>query len=311
MILDFNDYIVEKYGYNELSKILSNFIYDKINDNFGKLILNNKLTINKIDDINFNFNSEELTLKFIDPIINIEIDNPYYGNINISNLQISTYSDKDYIVDFQMNLKIHITNLEKQYKGLLDNKINETIVHECTHFIEHYFTIKKENKIATSWERGKTLYMLQKQYKGNINWDDISHFIYLSLPHEIRARIGQLNKDVENINKTSDALKYIKTTKIYNDLVFLSKMDSNILLNKLKLDQDYNDIIKDFSELFLRNVKSDYEKNFIKYIDNIKTKCDKMIKKVEKISYNAKIMENYIDNNFNEDRNIDYNEYIK
>lgn len=297
LIYNFNEYIFERYGRNDISKILSEEIYHKINSNLGKLILNKELTFS-IDDIQVG------EMKFQNSVINVFLSNRFYGNTNVKH----TIIKNDTINNLVINLEMMLTRSEYTAKTLFDNKINETIVHECLHVIENYLT-KSDNKVlAKSWDYDEKLKHLQTKYKNDKEWQNISYFIYLSLPHELRARTNQLNQEIENnyLNGIKNVQKFIKTTKIYKDILFLSKINTDLLLNKLKTDENYSDIIQDFSIYFLESDNPNYENNFIKYINRMKKKCHKMISILLRSSYN---FESY-ETDCNIDRDIIYDDYL-
>jgi len=300
MITHYENFLFEQYGSNKIVTKLSEYILKIININLGKLILNKHLLLN-----NELTNYEDIS--FINDKISIKISNRNYGNINTKSININN----DIISDIDMKLEFILSSKEITAKKIFHNNyIFDTISHEISHIIELYLTEQQNSRKAKSWENGENLQKLQKKYTDK-EWSDISYFIYLSLPHEMRARIESLNTDItkNNINGIKNTQKYIKSTKIYKDVLFLSKIDENILLKKLKLDNNYKHIIKDFSELFLENDNKNYENNFLKYIRNIKTKNEKLLNKLLKVSYN---FENYTEWDYDFiNTKINYDDYKK
>jgi len=294
LLHNWDNFILEKFGRNDIAKNLSNKIINIINQNLGKLILNNKLEIkNEIGEID--------GIKFINDEINIEISNRNYGNIN----PMSIIIENDSILNLKMNLEVILDKSEKTYKKIsTKNKLIGTINHESLHIIERYLTFINENDFSKSWEMGEILDILKDEYKSSKNWyNDISYFIYLSLPHEMRDRLHQLNSEIKS-NGIKDVMQYIKSSKIYKDVEFISNIDINKILNRLKLDIDYSLILKDFSSEFLKNDNKNYEKNLTDYLKRIKTKNKKLLDKLLRTSYNFESVSL-------PDKELDYEKYKK
>jgi len=270
----YDDILFESYGSNHLVEELTDKIFNLINSNLGKLLLKKELQItNSISHKYINFEND---------IINIKISNRNYGNVNVSKLDIS-----DKIKNLIINLEFTPTKNERISKRLFkNNKLYNNISHELLHVIELYLTEKNKNNKSKSWKEGEILNDLINKYNDK-NWQDISYLIYLSLPHEQRSRIQQLNTEISSLNfkDINEVVDFIKKSKIYSDVKFISMLDSSVILNKLKNDKNYSNIIYDFNNDFL-NKNSNEEKNFIQYINNIKSKNQKMLKKLIKISYN-------------------------
>jgi hypothetical protein len=295
IIYNYDDIIFERNGENLIAKELSKTILSEIEINIGKLIINKSLSFNCILNNNFGIN-------FNNSIINISLSNRFYGNINTNSCIISNNTISNLVI----NLELILSPMEISAKRFINNKINQTINHEFLHLIERYLTINDNKKLSNSWSMDGELKKMQNKYKNDKNWQDISYFIYLSLPHEIRARTHQLNSEIEQtgLNGIKNVIKYIKNSKIYKDLDFLSNMDGDILLDKLKKDINYDKIISDFSCIFLKNPSTNYESNFLKYIKSIKNKNKKILDRLINTSYN---FENY----FIDDKIINYSEFLK
>jgi len=294
-IINWDNFICERNSYNKLTTNLSKVILNVINYNIGKLILYKNISIkNSIilsDDI-----------KFSDDIINIKISNRNYGNMNPNSIIFK----ENEIIGLIINLEIILTQSELTSKKISNtNIIIDTIEHECLHIMERYLTYMNNSDFSNSWKMGERLYQMNEKYKKSKIWSDISHIIYLSMPHEIRARLQQLNSSLErnNVNGIENSIDFIKNTKIYKDIESLSNINSKLVLKELKNDSNYNDIIKDFSIIFLNNTKIDYEKNFIDYLNIITKKNKKLIEKLLKISYNFENCEY-------PDIDIDYSKYM-
>lgn len=298
-IKKYDSFIFEKFGSNDICKELSNIILDIINQNIGKLILNKSIFI-KSPLLNFK------EIEFINDELNVKLSNRTYGNINPKSIVI----DGDLIDGVIINLEMELNPTEIESKRIdVGNKIFKTIRHEFLHIVEIYLTKKNikntEKSLAISWEMGERLQNLQKKYKKSENWQDVSHLIYLSLPHEMRSKIEEINAEIESsgikgILKTQD---FIKKTKAYKDVEFISNVDIGGILNKLKKDKNYNKIIKDVSEYFLQSLSKNHERQFIDYFNRVKIKNRKLLTKLLKSSYN-------FESNGYFDKEIDYSEYI-
>lgn len=300
MIKFYDEFLFEQHGSNKLVVKLTDYIIKIINNNIGKLILNNQLTLKS--ELN-NFKE----IKFENDIINLKLSNRFYGNMNPTTIKI----ENNIINGLVMNIEFVLSDPEKFAKQIFNNSaLSNTISHELLHIIELYLTEQQKNAKAKSWNYGEKLQNMQDKYKDK-NWIDISYFIYLSLPHEMRARIEQLNTDIrnKNIKGIKSTIDYIKTTKIYKDVEFISNLDLNIVFKKMKKDINYLNIIKDFNLLFLENDVKEIdrqEKEFLKYFESIKLKNKKLLQKLLKVSYN---FENFSYFEF-PDIEINYEDYL-
>ena len=301
-INNYNDFIFESYGENKLVDKLSNLLFKIINDNLGKLILNKELSFSScLGSIEYNTqNDTPEFIHFINDKINIKLSDRTYGSINVSTIDIQG----EYVLNMDMNLEIQISKSEFNSKSIYkSNKLINTINHEFLHVIELFLTKKNERKISKSWEKGENLQKLIKKYPFSKNWQDVSYLIYLSLPHEMRSKLQEFNSLLKNIDKKVDMIEFIKNTKTYKDTEFLSKINEHNIINKLKLDKDYDNIIKDINNI-LFDKDSNYEKNILGYFKSMKVKNTKLLDKLLK-SYNNVI--NYT----MEEKDINYNDYLE
>jgi len=109
-----------------------------------------------------------------------------------------------------------------------------------------------------------------------------------------------------NISGILNVENFIKTTDTYKNIDFLSKIDVNSILNKLKKDPDYLNIIKDFNLIFLENSKNnlnEYENEFIDYFIKLKQKYLKLLDKLIRVSYRYESI-GYLE------QDINYDEYL-
>jgi len=245
-------------------------------------------------------------IKFSNDVIEIEISEKNYSFIDIDKLNFENES----INNLYVYINFKISETESILKQLdFRNEIKKILNHEFNHVIERYLTSINNRKYAESWEYGKKLQSLQKKY---VEYDEILHFIYLSLPHEMRSRVSHMSQKLKNIDK-KDIIDYIKNSKEYKDSDFLTKIDIDLILQKIKSYENYDNFIKDFTNIFLENNSKNYEKNFIIYIENLKNRNKKLKSKLLKTSYlylNERETFNFGNGDII-DRDIDYNEYIR
>ena len=293
LIQNYDTIIFGRYGYNKIIKEVSDEIIKLIDQNIGRLILNGSISLKSLIPTTCGIN-------FINDEINIKLTNRFYGNVNLNSLIINNNSIKNLV----LNLELKLSYSEISARKLIDNNISGTIEHELLHTIEKYLTISDGRNIANSFSMDAELKKIDKKYTNSKNWQDISYLIYLSFPHEIRSRIQQLNREIENIHirGVKNVNSFIKNTKIYQDLNFLSKIDPIKILTNLKNDKDYKDILKDFSIYVLKNDNINYEKSFFDYIKKMKQKNKKMVDKLERTSYNFE--------NNNYDKILNYKDFL-
>jgi hypothetical protein len=280
MIKFFKDFIFESYGSNELVRQLTSFIYNIIDDNLGKLILNKKLIISDSlkDFKNIHITNDSLILK---------LSNRTHGNVNISKLIIN----EDNIENLIITLEIDLSDSERISKRLINNKIVNTINHEFQHIIEQYLTLNNNKKLSKSWEYDVNLKKLDDKYKDYKEWQDVSYLIYLSLPHEMRARISSIYEyiNLHQIKDIDNIINYIKNNKYYKDADFISQISIQKIIEKLKSNNNYDNLIIDFNNIFLQNNIKEINKcetEFIKYFNKIKKKNNILKQKLLRTSYN-------------------------
>ena len=166
MIKYYDEFLYESYGSNKLVESLTEYIFNIINDNIGKLILKKDLTL---DNCLKSYND----IKFVDDTINIRISNKNYANVNVDKLIIDSR-----IFNLKLNIDVEISSKEIENKKLFrTNKICDNISHEMMHIIELYLTEKNQNNRSKSWDNGKILQELVNKYPDD-NWQDISYFCY-------------------------------------------------------------------------------------------------------------------------------------
>jgi len=286
MIKFYNDFLLEKYGSNNLAKDLSYYTINLINSNFPKLLKDGKLhiSIDSFKKLNFKFSK-----------INVYLSNKTYGNINMENYFITN----DIIYDLEMNLYLQLNIQDLKLKNINYNKIVDTIRHEFLHIIEIYFTDKNQKKLANSWKKGEIIFNLRKKYTDN-NIQDIIHIMYLSLPHEMRSRVEQINSEIEksNLSDKNKIINFIKNNTIYKDCLFIINLDIFKILKLLKTKKDFNDFLNDL------NINEEGFKNYLNEIINLNLKFKNKILKTYLNFESIKSNQNF------DHYQIDYSKYL-
>jgi hypothetical protein len=281
-IKNINNFINEKHHVNQDVRHLTNLIYDKIYQLIPNLIIKKEIIIENLLQDNYN------RIKFKNDKIIIKIGKNR-GSIN------EPIINNDIVENLIINLSINLSDKEISQKKLINNKVKETINHESQHIIEFYHS---DGNLSRSWSFDKRL----KRHKDKFNnkeWLDICYFFYLTEDHEMRSRVSQ---SLEILKNGGDLLN----SNVYKDLVFLSKLDPDILIKKMNRHIDFGLIIVDFVKNVLLR-KGDYLKIFKSYIKEINKEAEKNKRKILKILYSwenpESISEEYIE------KNIDYESY--
>lgn len=293
----YNNYLNEQYGSNEIVKKLTLKIISLININFGKIILNKNITLNNeiktIDNI-----------KFINDTINIYSSKNNGVNIDTKNIIIKQDKTNRNIYNIEINLFLNISQQEFTLKKLIDNEIEITISHELLHIIELIYSDEK----SQSWLMNIELRKINNKYKNDKRWNDFSHLVYLTLEHELRAKVQEIDFIIKqsNLTDSSDVLDFLKNLKEYKIFEFITNIDKDIMIKRLKEDKNYNNILKDFNELFLKK-NDNYELNLIKYMKTMKSKSKNILKKILKLTYQFENI--IIDDTIN--KKINFKDYEK
>jgi len=302
-IKSFDKFIIESFGNNEVVNQISKFIFNKISQELGKLIYNKRIVIN-----NYLQNKKQYSeINFINDEIEIILSNRNYGLIKNVNI------DNDKIKNLRLSLEIVLSPLESKLKTLnVQNRILTTIDHEFNHIIEKYINESNNRELTKSWKIGANLHSYREKYKNTYDkWDDILHFIYLSLPHEIRSRVSSLREELEILDiKNEEYEKYIKKTEFYIVADAISKMSPEFILEKMQnLYLNFDILLREFMTTVLDNFNENTEKEFIKYFKTVMKRNEKMKVKLLKTYYFI-FEHDYTFFNY-PDKNINYEEYLK
>lgn len=274
-----NEFIInEKHHVNGDVRHLTNLIYNKIYQLIPNLIFKKEIIIENLLQDNYT------RIKFKCDKIIVRLGKNS-GNIN------EPIINNDIVENLIINLFINLSNKEILQKKLINNRIKETINHECQHVIEFYHS---DGILSKSWDFDKRLKEHESKFN-NKEWLDICYLFYLSEDHEMRSRVSQ---SLEILKNGGDLLN----SNVYKNLDFLSNLDSDILIKKMEKYDDFGLILIDFVKNVLLR-KGDYLKIFKSYIKVINKESKKNKNKILKVLYSYKnpesISEEYIEKDIN------------
>ena len=266
----------EKLHVNNDVKHLTNIIYDKIYQLIPKLILNKEIVIeNLLEKVynKINFKSDKIIVK---------LGNNCGGIKNIEFIN-------DCINGLVLELGIKLNNDELKNKYLINNRIKETINHECQHIIEYYHT---KGVTPESWDLNSRL----KKHEGRfishckVNgfnpdfWLNITHMFYLCEEHEIRSNVSSTHHFFKN-KKMGDIERMIRNRKEYNDYKIISiEKPELILKNMYRIYPFFISVLDDFIKNVFINKNSDLNFIFTKEFNFIKKRALNCCKKMMSIS---------------------------
>jgi hypothetical protein len=277
-IKDIDNFINEKHHVNQDVRHLTNLIYNKIYQLLPNLILKKEIVIENILQDNYT------RIKFRNDKIVVKLGKNW-GSVN------EPIIDNNIIENLTINLSISLSDKEISQRKLINNKIKETINHECQHVIEFYHS---DGSLSKSCDFDKRLKEHEKKFN-NKEWLDICYFFYLSEEHEMRSRVSQ---SLEILKNDGDLLN----STVYKDLDFLSNLNADILISKMNKYDDFGLIIVDFVKNVLLS-KGDCIKIFKSYIKTINKESKKNKKKILKLLYSwenpESILEEYIEKDIN------------
>ena len=304
-IIDFTKYnsyssnpkwlMIEKFGIPNTLKELFDIVYDKVK-NLNLIIF-------------INYTSNDIVLK--DLVIKIHKDsNDMYGT--------STFGKKvdDYLQYCEINIFLTSVYDEEIFKKI--------IMHELLHIYEIFQRIKKCSNKNLQYELNVIIKSIEKKYSSKFI-GLFTYLIYLSLDHEINARVAEtyillMNRNSENYSELKEYLEktiswsYIKLLKNFNFEIldinylelknFLIELNSN-LKNKLPtikfniydIPKDKSDVIKILKKwTFLFKKKAYvYEEKLTKIILEVMNDT-----KMNRLSYKKENIDFYINNGYGE-----------
>lgn len=279
-IYDFK--INEKYHVSQDVKHLTNIIYSKIYQLIPNLILKKEITISNLLQDNYG------RIKFKNDIIKVKLGDNHGG---IKNIDL-----KDNILNIELELTIKLSSKELSQKKLINNKIKEAINHECQHIIEFYHSDGNPSK---SWDFHKRLKIHESKFN-NKTWLDICYLFYLAEEHELRSKVSQsleLLKNGENLYES----------EIYKNIDLLSKLNPDLILDRMNEYDDFVTILFDFVKNVLLKKGDTIKifKSYIKYINRISLLYKN---KILRVLYSYENPNAFLEENIEKD--IEYKEYI-
>jgi hypothetical protein len=240
----------------------------------------------------FNFGNDKIGYKVL--TIKFNHINNYYSNISI-----------DKSNNIVINIGIPTNGKEK--------RIKENIAHELTHVIE---ILGLNGKDYPRYNKMKLSLREFKNYPMSKAMEFITDVFYKTLDNEINANIAQTYIYVKSDGKCSkeDVLKRLKEWETYKLYDNIKNIKLEILISNLKQKE-----VNDFNDILLKNnvrtISSNNMEMWLKYWFKIfKRKSSIFIKNseriLEEIEKDWKMFENYVNNEYNDSKIIDYSSYI-
>ncbi len=264
--------ILESQGTPDILKeiLLENF-------NIIQRIINNKenilhLDINKQIYINGK-------IVYFNSNLNIQF---HYGNFNYT-------GDLNYLTCIENNFENCLINLYLPIIGDI-NSTYKVLSHELTHLYELYQIKNVFNKTKWNYTKGLIDFEKLSVYKEENVIQYFKNIFYLSLPHEIRARISSLEfylfyPEIKDRNVLEEKLKNTNEWRFY---LALANFNPVGYLNKLyKILKDENfifEIFNIFNTLLKINITIKNKEDLLNYFD----KCQKYFDKAA-LSYKKKM----------------------
>ena len=275
--------INEKYHVNQDVKHLTNLIYNKIYQLVPNLILKKEITIENLLQDNYS------RINFKDDKIKVKLGNNH-GVINDPKL-IGGVID-----GLIIELSVKLSNQEFSQKKLINNKLRESINHECQHIIEFYHS---DGKLSNSWDFHKRLKEHEEKFD-NEYWNGVCYLFYLAEDHELISRVSQ---SIELIKNGEDLYK----SEIYKNINLLTKLDYNFIISKMDKYDDFGIILIDFVKNVLLR-KGDYIKIFKSYIEHINKISSVYKNKIIRVLFSYENPNSFFEENI--ERDIYPSEYI-
>jgi hypothetical protein len=244
--------------------------------------------------LNNSYSSHILKFSDKDLTINFNHINNYYSNITINKLNYITIN-----IGIPSNAK--------------ENRVKENISHELTHVVE---ILGLNGKDYPRYNQIKLSLREFKNYSMTNSMEFITDVFYKTLDNEINANVAQTYIYIKSDGKCSkekvlNRLKEWETYKLYDNIknINLSLLISGLIQNEV---DDFNDIL---IKNGVRTISSNNVEIWLNYWFKIfKRKSDIFIKNSERILKEVEkdweIFENYVNNEYDSSKNIDYSQYI-
>lgn len=258
-------------------------------------------TISNIDIRNYiktglKININDVKLK-ADIIILFKSGTNYYGNVNYKEILDSNFEKCS--IDINYPNEYNISNIIK------------TLTHELTHIYELYQI--KDIFHKTKWGWTESLIKTKKQDEISNNIRYFRDILYLSLPHEINARVSSLFRylymECKDGYSKEQIIDVLKKTNEWQNYLNINDFSVIELINGLKITfkDDYDFLFFIFNELN-SNSGINFKINNINDLNIYLDRFNKMVKKQNKKYY--KKMIKVVDRIYNElNTDIEYRTY--
>lgn len=193
-------------------------------------------------------------------------------------------------IDFKTFLNIGSCTITQYYPDNNFKLIIKSIIHELTHLYE-LFQIKN-NYNDTKWKRTEMLNLTEYQN----SYPKLKYFrdlYYLSLPHEINARVSSLYYYLATMEKNVDIEEELKNTTEYKNYLNLKEFDFKNLYNDIIEDIENNKIgdneiyamLNSFNKLMKIKMEINTNKELYIYLKNTKKYFNKIAKNYKQKIY--------------------------
>jgi hypothetical protein len=272
--------INERYHVSQDVKHLTNLIYNKIYQLIPNLILKKEIVIENLLQDNYS------RIKFKGDRIRIKLGKNHgaVSSIKFVNGEVS---------DILLELSVKLLDNEFRSKYLINNKIKETINHECQHIIEFYHT---GGNVPKSWDFNKRLKKHEglfinycNRYKINPEyWLNITHMFYLCEENEIRSNISSTFDYIKNQKvEESNIEDVIVNRKEYKDYKLISVENENTIINNMyRTYSFFNSVLDDFIKSVILNQNSNIRKAFKSEFNRLKKRSSDCCKRMLSVSSN-------------------------
>lgn len=151
--------------------------------------------------------------------------------------------------------------------------------YENSHVVEIFYS---NGDLSKDWEIYKNLSKHREKYKNFEYWYDVSVLFHITLDQELRSRVSEIYELLKSKNSKDENLlkNTIFNSEEYISVISVLKINPTQFLKSLKEEypNHYEEILKDLMENVFNEEYSD--DNFVKLINQIKTKVQKYKKKM-------------------------------
>lgn len=257
-MLTFNNFLNEKLNVNDNVKKISYMVFNQILLNLDELEKNKKLELNNFLEKNYP------DLIFFNDKMIFNVSNNFKAKI------LNQISRKDSIINMEIQFNLRLDQI---------TKLKRKIYHEITHVVENFYS---NGDLSKDWEIYKNLSKHREKYKNFEYWYDVSVLFHITLDQELRSRVSEIYELLKSKNSKDENLlkNTIFNSEEYISVISVLKINPTQFLKSLKEEYPNHcgEILKDLMENVFNEEYSD--DNFIKLINQIKTKVQKYKKKM-------------------------------